>query len=1136
VVGLRIGEPEGPDAGAAALSFERLFANLQLQSILHRGAVLAELRLDKPFLHLARAADGRLNWSDLIDEFAAQPKSEGAPARFALHNIQVVDGSIRVDDRLAGREHHVDGLNIGLPFISNLPSKVDVFVEPLLQARVNDAALELRGKARPFSEARETDLDIALDDVELPGYLVYLPLDLGFKLSSAQLSSRLRLTFAQPADGSPRLALDGTLDLAALRLAEASDAPLLQVAAVHAEVAEFAPLESRLHLGLLRIEAPELTLARAADGRLNLQAFAAVSRPEEAAEPASAGPASDEPASGAFSYRVDKVELSDGRVSVADAAVTPAFTSAINNIALQAEGLASEGEAAQLSLSLALEGGGTLEHAGSLSPAPLKLAGKVTLAGVELPPYQPYLAAGIPGGTLDSGQLGASLDYAIDSTRSGEGAVVLNAQRIDLAALALRLKDAKQPWLQLARLGVSGLKLDPAVRRVDIAALALDAPQLELVRGREGAIDVAAMFAGENAPPAATAQAPGAQAPQGAAPPWSVALADIKLAEGVLLAEDRFPSRPVKVELDKIALSGKGFSTAPGARTAFDLSLRANKRGTAKAAGSIGLDPIGGEATVDLRNLDLLLARAYAGDELQVDVSSGHFGARGRVQFALGKGNELDLRYAGNAGIEDFASIDRLNKADFVKWKRFEVSGVDFRLAPFSLAIGEVRLEDFYTKLILDAKGALNLREVTAAPEAEAPPKPVEGKAQAELPAAAPAPPIRVDKVVISGGHVEYSDRFIRPNYDADLTGMHGSLEGLSSDPATIAKLQLDGSVGGTAPVAVSGELNPFRQDRYLDITGSVRDFELTGVSAYSGRYVGYGIEKGKLSAELHYKVEERKLTATNRVFLDQLTFGKKVDSPDALKLPVQLAVSLLKNRRGEIDVNVPISGTLDDPEFSVGGLVVRAILNLIGKAITSPFALLGSVFGGGEDLSNVVFAPGRARLEDAALAKLENLASAMKDRPALKLEVAGRVDPQSDAAGLRQVALERQVAAVKAETLADDDKQVPPLDEIQVSPKEYPELLRKAYKNADFSKERNFVGFIKDKPVAEMEALMRTNVAVGDEELSALARARAQRVASWLVEQGGVPAGRVFQVAPRSGSDGAKADVPASRVEFSLK
>jgi len=323
-------------------------------------------------------------------------------------------------------------------------------------------------------------------------------------------------------------------------------------------------------------------------------------------------------------------------------------------------------------------------------------------------------------------------------------------------------------------------------------------------------------------------------------------------------------------------------------------------------------------------------------------------------------------------------------------------------------------------------------------------------------------------------------------------------------------------------------------------LQAEVKGIELTPFSSYSGKYAGYAIEKGKLSLFVKYKIENDQLTAENRVFLDQLTFGDPVESPDATKLPVKLAIALLQNRNGEIDINLPISGSLNDPQFSVGGLVVKVIVNLFVKAVTAPFALIGSMFGGdSEQLSNVEFDFGRAAITPDAQKRLENLAKALADRPALKLEIEGRVDLDLDREGLKSARIERKVRALKREDLTKNGVESGSAETLTVSAEEYPALLERVYKAEKFPKPRNMVGMVKGLPVEEMEKLILANSKVDDEDLRDLGDRRSKAVQEWLVEHG-VSAEQVFllpsKLGEETGKPAAENRLKSSRADFSLK
>jgi hypothetical protein len=311
-------------------------------------------------------------------------------------------------------------------------------------------------------------------------------------------------------------------------------------------------------------------------------------------------------------------------------------------------------------------------------------------------------------------------------------------------------------------------------------------------------------------------------------------------------------------------------------------------------------------------------------------------------------------------------------------------------------------------------------------------------------------------------------------------------------------------------------------------------------MSPYSIKYVGYGIERGELSFKVKYKVENRKLDAQNQIILDQLTFGEKVQSPTATKLPVLLAVSLLKDRNGVIDVNLPVSGSLDSPEFSIGGIILRIIINIITRAVTSPFALLGGAFGGGSgaELSYIEFDYGRANLTQSAEGKIKTLATAMNNRPALKLDISGSVDPANDREGLKQTSIERKVKAQKMKELVRQGTAPKSVDDVQVDKSEYERYLKAAYGDESFPKPRNVIGIAKDLPVSEIESLMLKHAQVTDDDLRNLANRRAQTVRERLLASGQFSTERLSIVASKPVSSEAKEKTKAklSRVDFALR
>ncbi len=402
--------------------------------------------------------------------------------------------------------------------------------------------------------------------------------------------------------------------------------------------------------------------------------------------------------------------------------------------------------------------------------------------------------------------------------------------------------------------------------------------------------------------------------------------------------------------------------------------------------------------------------------------------------------------------------------------------------------------------------------------------------------------PLSIGRIDVARGNVNFSDLFVRPNYSVNLTDVAGSVSALSAgQPGDVA---ITARVDHGAPVEVQGRIDPFAPELSLDLAGKARDIDLPPLTPYAVKYAGYGIEKGKLTFDVRYQVAGRKLSAENRLVLDQLTFGDRVESPTATKLPVLLAVSLLKDARGVIDIQLPIAGSLDDPQFSVGGLIIRVIVNLITKAVTAPFALLSAAFGGGEELSTLAFAPGNATLAADAQKRVDTLGKALSDRPGLKVDIGGRADPAADREALRRAAVETALRREKLKSLAAKGSAPASTDQVTISADERNRWLTAVYRDAQLpERPRNAFGMLKDVPPEQMEAMLLAGAAVDDDALRQLANARAQAVKDAIAAKG-VAGERLFLVAPRLGSESGgvkpagsgETAAPPARVDLALR
>lgn len=679
------------------------------------------------------------------------------------------------------------------------------------------------------------------------------------------------------------------------------------------------------------------------------------------------------------------------------------------------------------------------------------------------------------------------------------------------------------------------MRVDLAAHRIDIAEVNNTQTRASMLRTRDGQIEWV------SSPVLRTIRATDAKVKD--EKPWFGHVAKLNIEDLGFRFEDKSTSPAAVQELEGFSLHGENLSNEPNKQGKLVLQGRINKKGSLKVDGSLQIMPLNAALKIETQAIPVMPLEPYFGQFLNIALTRGQVSSKGEATALFDKDGSFKAGYKGSFTLGDFLAVDKVNSADFLKWKSLYLGGIDFRLQPMAINVGEIALSDFYSKLILNQAGRLNVQDIVKKPEGEKPatteaaaPAPTVASKTAEVKAVAPARPpvpVKIAKITLQNGTVNFSDFFVKPNYTVNVTKLGGRVTGLSSAADTVADLDLRGSYANSAPVSIVGKLNPLAAKSYLDIKTDITGVDLVAFSPYAGKYAGYNIEKGKLSLNLAYKLENKQLTADNKLFIDQFTFGDKVESPDATKLPVNLAISLLKNNRGEIDLNLPISGSLDDPQFSVGGLVVKVIVNLFVKAVTSPFVLLGSMFGGGEELSNVEFAPGRAALNETADKKLEALSRALTERAALKLEITGRADPEADREGIKRVAIERAMQAEKAKDTLKKSGEGVSLENIEITPAEYPLYLTRAYKEAKFPKPRNMVGLQKELPLEEMEKLMLTNLPASDEDMKALAARRAEAVQAWLIDNGKVPGERIFLLPPKTAADDKS---KGNRVDFSLR
>ncbi|RNC68376.1 MAG: DUF748 domain-containing protein [Desulfuromonadales bacterium] len=1132
VKGVRLTERDGTTTFA---SFSSARVAVSPASIFRGAPVVSEARLRSPYVHLVRTGANTYNFSDLLEKKGPEKQEKPTErARFAVSNIVVTNGAIDFIDRglAAEKRHRVSGLELGIPFVSTIPHYADSYIAPRFRAVVNGSPLALDGKLKPFASAAEYSLDIYLKELDVPYYLAYVPAKLPVRVERGTAATKLVLTYRTDASRPPELLLSGELSLAGLKAAGADGAPLAALDRLGVVVGRSELLAPAISLTSVTLDAPVFNLSRDKKGVWNVVRLAQ----GEQATPPPAKPHTEprDTAKGKPVIDVGEVTLRNGTVTVADALPPGGFRTESREVAGTVRGFSTRpGKKADYTLSFATGRNETVRITGGFSPDPMAVTAMADVKGIVLESFYPYLAGVLNGPIKGRADVGGEVAY-------GDGAV--SADKVAIRFTGLAVDFGPKEGVLFRRAALEGGHYSQKENLLEFETITVTGADLSLSRREDGSFSPLALLKTE---PPARKEPPRPKGTSG--PPFRYRTKKFVVNGLDATFTDRKTVGNPAFKLTRGDLTVQNLVWPEREAMPYRVSARYGRGGAIASSGTLRPAPFSLKGETTLRRIPLTDFDAYLPEGLNVILADGSLDTRLTYTLAA-RGKGLGGTFGGSIGVRSFHCLDAAAD-DLLTWESLQIDKVSGSLEPFSLKVGEVSVAKLFSKIVIDRDGRLNLQKLYT-PEAgdakvesrdagEGAPaiKPAQAAQPTAPQAAPPAKPqrqITIDAVTIQAGTLAFSDRHMNREYDTTLYNLGGRISGLSSEESRFAEVDLRGNLENLSPLQITGKLNPLRDDLYADITVRFNDIDLTPLTPYSGTYVGYGIDRGKVSFDLKYLIENKQLNSENKVFIDQLTFGEKIESDKATNLPVRLAVALLKDRKGEIHLDLPVTGRTDDPQFSVWRVVWQIIKNLLVKAATSPFSLLQSAFGGKEDFSVIPFAPGSTHLAEAEQAKLAKIAQALNDRPSLKVDIKGYVDKERDPEGYRAELLNRKIKGEKFLVLVKEKRNQPgdSAESMAIAPDEASRYLKAVYNKEKFPKPRNALGLEKGLPDAEMKKLILANTQVGEGELKALAAERAGAVKACLAGAGKVDPARLFlkaddiyKAAAEKGSSG--------RVEF---
>ena len=669
--------------------------------------------------------------------------------------------------------------------------------------------------------------------------------------------------------------------------------------------------------------------------------------------------------------------------------------------------------------------GGNYQLDGKLSLNPVRVKGSYTTSGTDLSQLWKHIRDEVAF-QIKKGTIATSGNYLVEMP---DGA--LNARLQDgtfkLGEFRLTEKGNDEVIVSIPSFAVQGIGADLAAREIVVEQVKTVDASLVSWLAPDGTLNLQTLFAPQSKKSTEEKKTGAAESQPAAGSPWQAAIHKIEVDNWGAAIEDRTLPKPVRLSVDDLTVRVEDLTTQKNSKAKVALALQLNQAGTIKVNGSAGIDPLSADVEVLTDKLVLKSFQPYVGQQVKAQIASGTTSSKGRLLYQ-GQGGQPQIRYQGELSLDGVEIKGRKKGDKFITQQQFKASGIDLEIHPNKLKVADALIHKTNVSLTVDPKGSVNVVDSFTPVEKEG------GKGQENLIEkfinflifqVKGEVPVNIERVRVEDFAVDFSDESIQPTFSTHLVISKASMENLSSDLSPRGDFKIAGTIDQSATIGSDGQMNPFNAMQSAQVDFSLKDFYLPSVTPYAARYVGHKIAEGKLQLNLKYRVADDKFTGDNQIYVVQMALGDPVESEVAYPALVKMGIALLTGRDGNITLQVPVSGDINDPQFDFGQTVISALTG----AMTDLSKLLGS--GGtessptasgmesspasagtdssaassradiedikGEEVRFIEFEFGLAELSEPAMKKLDALAKFLNEKPDLILGIEGTAERQMD-------------------------------------------------------------------------------------------------------------------------------------------
>jgi len=845
-----------------------------------------------------------------------------------------------------------------------------------------------------------------------------------------------------------------------------------------------------LQIDDILLDSPHIAIARNKDGSFN---FSDLKKPAEAETETTT-----EKEQELFPISIAKLSLKAGGVSWEDKTKSDNHRADIYPLNLDLTGFTTQiNKDSQLGVALTFASGGQLNWQGKVKLKPLESEGHIELNHIKLNKVWKLLLADSVNFAILEGQENFKADYHF-SHNNDTTQLLLNNTAIGVTGLKIAKDINQDAVINIGDFKLSGLSLDLLKQTVKVQQLASNNANFRAWLNADGSINYQALFAPKNAAPATEASTEPEKS--SASKPWDVLVEEVNFNNYSLNFTDKSVSPAAHINLTNINLHSSQLSNQKQAKLPFDLALNFNKSGKIQLDGHAVVEPLSSKVNLAINDIALKEFQPYVNKFARLNIVSGLFNLKANIAVQQAANKPMAVLFKGDSHINRLVTRDKKSNHDFLKWRSLNINRINADTAANSYSINTIKLDQLYSRVLIRKDKSINVSDILIQSETK------DTKAQKKVAKAEKPIKYKVNQVIIANSSTDFSDLSLILPFSAHITQLKGAVKGISSKKNAEFDINLDGKVAHLSPVTIKGLITPSLGNSNVELNFDSMPLPL--VTPYMAEFAGRKIEKGNMTLGLKYDIKDKKLNASNNLLIEKLVLGEKVENPDAVSLPLGLAIALLEDSDGNITLDVPITGDLENPEFSVSALVFDAFANVLTKIIASPFNAIASLMGTDEDISQISFAAGGDQLDAKQHAKLDSLVIALSSRPMLKLEIKGTAFSKQDWPPLQTEALRLQLTKLKAAELNKSSDKKVLAEHIKLSDEEYNEQLATLFiqkfpnlgKRSLFGTPKLIEPLQGDFYVIAKDKLSKL-IPPNPLRLHKLAKARAQSIAKYLVD-----------------------------------